>query len=98
MSPDGILRSRCERSITGSVGWPPAEVEDGVIDGKASAPGPTPPGDVLRRERLRRRLSLIEVGQRTRIHPRLLDAIERDDVHGLPAPVFTVGLITSYAR
>lgn len=55
-------------------------------------------GAVLRQERLRRRLNLLDVGERTRIHPRILDAIETDDIRSLPAPVYTVGLITSYAR
>lgn len=57
-----------------------------------------PIGEVLRRERLRRRLSLIEVGEQTRIHPRLLEAMENDDDRSLPAPVFAAGLITAYAR
>lgn len=55
-------------------------------------------GSVLRQERLRRRLSLIDVGEQTKINPRLLEAIENDDDRTLPAQVFTVGLITSYAR
>lgn len=57
-----------------------------------------PDGEVLRRERLRRRLSLIDVGQRTKIHPRLLEAMENGDDRSLPAPVFAVGLMTTYAR
>lgn len=65
--------------------------DDRIMD----APGD---GELLRRERLRRRLSLIDVGQRTRIHPRLLEAMENGDDRSLPAPVFAVGLMTTYAR
>lgn len=57
-----------------------------------------PIGEILRQERLSRRLSLIDVGLQTKINPRLLEAIENDDDRSLPAPVFTAGLIASYAR
>ena len=69
-----------------------------MIDGRDSDNRLPPLGDPLRRERLRRRMSLLDVGQQTRVHPRLLDAIEHDEVTSLPAPVFAIGLITTYAR
>src|SRR5579875_1411786 len=55
-------------------------------------------GDRLRRERTRRRLTLAQVAQATRIRERYLVAIENDDFDELPGPVFTVGFIQIYAR
>lgn len=56
------------------------------------------PGDVLRRERIRRRLTLAQVAQATRVRERYLEAIENESIHELPAPVYTVGFIQIYAR
>ncbi|HLH72317.1 MAG TPA: RodZ domain-containing protein [Chloroflexota bacterium] len=55
-------------------------------------------GVLLRQERLRRQLTLAQVEQQTRIRERYLAAIEDDDYHVLPAPVFAIGLITKYAK
>lgn len=55
-------------------------------------------GDWLRRERMRRHLTLAQVAQATRIRERYLTAIENDNVDELPAPVFAVGLIKVYAK
>ncbi|HUX85405.1 MAG TPA: RodZ domain-containing protein [Chloroflexota bacterium] len=55
-------------------------------------------GDRLRRERLHRRLTLAQVEQQTRIRQHYLAAIEDDDIKSLPAPVFAIGLISTYAR
>lgn len=55
-------------------------------------------GDQLRRERTRRRLTLAQVAQATRIRERFLEAIEADEVEGLPNPVVTVGFVRIYAR
>lgn len=67
-------------------------------DNRPERPEAPSGGELLRLERLRRRLSLLDVGQQTRIHPRLLEAIESNDDRSLPAPVNTVGLIATYAR
>lgn len=55
-------------------------------------------GDRLRRERTRRRLTIAQVAQATKIRERYLAAIETDDVEDLPNPVFAVGFIQIYAR
>lgn len=55
-------------------------------------------GEWLRRERTRRRLTLAQAAQATRIRERFLLAIENDDADALPNPVFTIGLIRNYAR
>src|SRR6185437_2291043 len=55
-------------------------------------------GDRLRRERTRRRLTLAQVAQATKIRERYLAAIENDDFEDLPNPVFAVGFIQIYAR
>lgn len=55
-------------------------------------------GEWLRRERTRRRLTLAQVAQATRVRERYLSAIENDDADDLPNPVVTVGFIKIYAR
>jgi len=55
-------------------------------------------GDLLRRERLRRRLTLAQVAQAIKIREQYLDAIENDSFDELPSPVATIGFIRNYAR
>ncbi len=57
-----------------------------------------PTGDWLRRERTRRRLTLAQVAQSTKIRERYLAAIENDSFDELPHPVYTMGFIQIYAR
>jgi cytoskeletal protein RodZ len=63
-------------------------------------PEPTPlsVGELLRRERGARGLTLHRVEADTKIRRAYLEALERDDLGALPAPVFTRGLVRSYAR
>lgn len=55
-------------------------------------------GEELRREREIRGISLKEIADATKISRRFLEAIERNDHHTLPAPVFTRGFVREYAR
>jgi transcriptional regulator with XRE-family HTH domain len=55
-------------------------------------------GDELRREREIRGISLKEIADATKISKRFLDALERNDHHTLPAPVFTRGFVREYSR
>ncbi|HEY3108155.1 MAG TPA: RodZ domain-containing protein [Chloroflexota bacterium] len=55
-------------------------------------------GELLRRERDARGLTLHRVEADTKIRRAYLEALERDDLGALPAPVFTRGLVRSYAR
>src|SRR5215467_10433169 len=55
-------------------------------------------GEELRREREIRGISLKEISDATKISKRFLEAIERNDHHTLPAPVFTRGFVREYAR
>lgn len=55
-------------------------------------------GEDLRREREIRGISLKEIADATKISRRFLDAIEHNDHHLLPAPVFTRGFVREYAR
>jgi len=55
-------------------------------------------GEELRREREIRGISLKEIADATKISKRFLEAIERNDHHALPAPVFTRGFVREYAR
>jgi len=55
-------------------------------------------GEELRREREIRGISLKEISDATKISKRFLEAIERNDHHSLPAPVFTRGFVREYAR
>jgi cytoskeletal protein RodZ len=55
-------------------------------------------GTVLREARERRRISLAEVAQRTRVPQHSLAMIEAGNIDDLPAQVFVRGFIRSYAR
>ena len=65
-------------------------------------PGDTPAtervGDRLRRAREAQNLSLAEIGQRTRIPLRHLEAIEATDFAALPSPTYAVGFARAHAR
>jgi cytoskeletal protein RodZ len=55
-------------------------------------------GNLLREARERRRISLEEVAQRTKVPQRSLALIEAGNLDDLPAHVFVRGFIRSYAR
>jgi cytoskeletal protein RodZ len=55
-------------------------------------------GEELRREREIRGISLKEIADATKISKRFLEALERNDHHTLPAPVFTRGFVREYSR
>ncbi len=55
-------------------------------------------GQTLREARERQGLSIEDVAESTKIHPYKLMSIEDDDRKKLPARVFAIGLIKSYAR
>lgn len=55
-------------------------------------------GSHLRAMRQRRGVSVDEVARLTRVAPRYLDALEADDLSGLPAPVFVRGFIRAYCQ
>lgn len=64
----------------------------------ATAIGPDRVGDRLRALREAQGLSLAEVGQRTRVPLRHLEAIEATDFAALPSPTYAVGFSRAYAR
>jgi transcriptional regulator with XRE-family HTH domain len=66
--------------------------------GPESAPTELHFGVTLRRAREQRGLSLHEVAEQTRISVRWLDALEDARTEQLPAPVFVIGYLRSYAR
>lgn len=55
-------------------------------------------GSHLRAMRQRRGVSVDEVARLTRVAPRFLEALEADDLVGLPAPVFIRGFIRAYCQ
>jgi cytoskeleton protein RodZ len=55
-------------------------------------------GETLRRERLRKELSLEQISRETKISARLLDAIEKDQYDRLPGGVFAKSFARQYAR
>lgn len=55
-------------------------------------------GAYLRELRRRRGVSIDEVARATRISPQYLEAMERDDLSTLPAPVFSRGFIRAYCQ
>jgi len=54
-------------------------------------------GQYLRQERERKGISLKSIARVTRISLHYLEALERDDLHSLLAPVFVRGYLRSYA-
>ena len=55
-------------------------------------------GETLRRERLRRELSLEQISRETKISARLLEAIENEEFDRLPGGVFAKSFARQYAR
>jgi cytoskeletal protein RodZ len=66
-------------------------------------PPPTPSeilqelGESLRQNRQNRQLSIGEIASRTRIQPRLVQAIEEGHIEMLPEPVYVKGMVKRYA-
>lgn len=65
--------------------------------------GPMPdlehqPGAYLRAQRMLRGISLEAVCAETKIRPAILQLIERDELEGLPAPVYVRGFVVQVAR
>ncbi|HEX2323877.1 MAG TPA: helix-turn-helix domain-containing protein [Chloroflexota bacterium] len=58
---------------------------------------PRSPGERLRAARLRRKISLIEAEQATRIRARYLQALEEDEYAALPSGVYSRGFLRNYA-
>jgi len=55
-------------------------------------------GEVLKRERELREISLREISEATKISLRYLEALERDDFRYLPGGVFNKGFVRAYAQ
>jgi cytoskeleton protein RodZ len=55
-------------------------------------------GETLRRERLKKNISLERISQELKLSQRLLEAIERDDFSKLPGGVFARSFVRQYAR
>src|SRR5690242_8517381 len=55
-------------------------------------------GETLRRERLRRGLSLDQISGETKISAHLLEALEADQFDRLPGGVFAKNFVRQYAR
>ena len=65
---------------------------------RPAAPVPQAAGARLRAARDAQGLTLAEVGQRTRVPLRHLEAIETGDLAALPSPTYAVGFSRAYAR
>jgi cytoskeleton protein RodZ len=55
-------------------------------------------GATLRRARMRKRLTLEQIAQSTKIHVALLDALENNDFDRVPASIYTRGFLRTFAR
>ena len=55
-------------------------------------------GEMLRRERELRQISLREIAEATKISLRYLDSLEKDDFKHLPGGVFNKGFVRAYAQ
>ncbi|MGH2350081.1 MAG: helix-turn-helix domain-containing protein [Chloroflexota bacterium] len=62
-----------------------------------SAVPPATPGERLRAARIRRKISLTEAEQATRIRARYLQALEDDEYAALPSGVYSRGFLRNYA-
>jgi len=71
-----------------------------MVDGEPPESGlfPASVGERLRIAREAAGLDLSDIGTRTRIPMRHLDAIERSDYSSRPSPTYAVGFVKSYAR
>jgi len=56
------------------------------------------PGTLLREERERKGLSHREISERTRLRPRIIEALEREAWDALPPPAFVRGFLRIYAK
>ena len=54
-------------------------------------------GEKLRAERIRRKRSIEDISRETRIAPRMLEAIEKDDFNSLPGLLFARNFVKQYA-
>ena len=54
-------------------------------------------GERLRSERIRRKRSIEEISRETRIAPRMLEAIEKEEFNSLPGLLFTRNFVKQYA-
>jgi cytoskeleton protein RodZ len=68
------------------------------MDDSSGDIGPAPLGDLLKRERIRRKLSLKQASAATRVREGFLDAIEQGQIRRLLPTVFAIGLVQTYAR
>ena len=59
---------------------------------------PRTPGAALRMAREKRRLSIADVVEATRIKPHIIAALESDDYSVIPAPLYGKGFIKLYAE
>lgn len=75
-------------------------VMDDVETGQTNSASPSSgrAGDVLRTAREAQGLTLADIGARTRIPLRHLEAIEASDYQSLPAPTYATGFARAYAR
>jgi cytoskeletal protein RodZ len=55
-------------------------------------------GAILRRARMRKRLTLEQIAQSTKINVGTLDALENNDFDRLPASIYTRGFLRTFAR
>ncbi len=70
---------------------------DDVTPGMTTAPSQRA-GDSLRAAREAKGLTLAEIGERTRVPIRHLEAIEASDYSSLPSPTYALGFARAYAR
>ncbi len=59
---------------------------------------PSSPGSILKSSRESQGFSLEQISAQTKIHTKILDALERDDYAHLPARTFARGFLVTYAK
>lgn len=55
-------------------------------------------GDLLRKQRKARGISLVEVSEHTKVGKKYLEALENEEYHYLPGETYTIGFLRAYAK
>jgi len=76
----------------------PAAIEPPVPDVEAGSTAHQGFGSALAQARIRAGLSVEQVAARLRLHPKQVEALEREEFERLPAPAYVSGFVRNYGR
>src|SRR5271165_4128759 len=76
----------------------PAAIEPPVPDVESGSTAHQGFGPALAQARLRAGLSVEQIAARLRLHPKQVEALEREEFDRLPAPAYVSGFVRNYGR